>query len=128
MLVELSGKLIQLLTPQSGMGKNGAWNKQDFIIETNDQYPRKICISAWNTKAQQITQIPMNTEVKVNVNIESREYNGRWYTDIRMWTIQVANSAVDVSPDYSTPFETTLTDSLSSDFSSSGGKEDDLPF
>ena len=89
--MEVSGKLILLLPPQSGMGKNGAWNKQDFVIETNEQYPKKICISAWGDKGTQAAQIPIGTNVKVNVNIESREFNGKWYTDVRMWAIQVEN-------------------------------------
>ena len=98
MAVELTGKLIQLLPPQSGNSARGTWNKQEFVIETNDQYPKKICISAWNERASEVTQIPVGTPVKVAVNIESREYNGRWYTDVRVWNIQVENgTAIDPS-------------------------------
>ena len=100
MALEVNGKLIMLLPPQSGMGKNGAWTKQEFVIETNEQYPKKICISAWGDKGTQVAQIPVGTSVKVSVNIESREFNSKWYTDVRMWAIQVENSGIDpVYPD-----------------------------
>lgn len=96
MALELTGKIIQLLPPQSGSSARGVWNKQDFVIETNEQYPKKVCISAWSERAKEVAQIPIGTAVKVAVNIESREYNGKWYTDVRMWSIQVENaSAMD---------------------------------
>jgi len=50
MALELSGKIIQLLAEQTGTGKNGQWLRQDFIIETQEQYPRKVCFSAWGDK------------------------------------------------------------------------------
>ena len=93
MALELTGKIILLLPPQSGSSARGNWNKQEFVIETNDQYPKKICISAWNERANEVGQIPIGTAVKVAVNIESREFNGKWYTDVRMWNIQVENAA-----------------------------------
>ncbi|MEP6700606.1 MAG: DUF3127 domain-containing protein, partial [Bacteroidota bacterium] len=48
--MEITGKLLQLLTLQTGTGKNGPWKKQDFIIETGDMYPKKVCIAAWGDK------------------------------------------------------------------------------
>lgn len=93
MALELTGKIIQLLPPQSGNSVRGAWNKQDFVIETNEQYPKKICISAWSERATEVAQIPIGTSIKVAVNIESREFNGRWYTDVRLWNLQVENAA-----------------------------------
>lgn len=87
-MLELSGKLIQLLPLQTGNGKNGAWQKQDFVIETADQYPKKVCFSAWADKADSLKTIPMGSSVKVAFNAESREFNGKWYTDLRIWKIE----------------------------------------
>jgi hypothetical protein len=71
------------------MGKNGAWSKCDFVIETLEQYPRKICISAWGDKSDNLEQqCPVGKTVKVAVNIESREFNDKWYTDVRAWRIE----------------------------------------
>jgi hypothetical protein len=95
MSLDVTGKLINLLPVESGQGKNGPWTKQPFIIETEDQYPKKICISAWNDSAKNIQAVPAGTKVKVSISIESREYNGRWYTDIRSWKIETSGNQVD---------------------------------
>jgi hypothetical protein len=98
MALELSGKVIQILAAQTGTGKNGQWSKQDFIIETEEQYPRKVCFSAWGEKVSLISDLKAGIAVKVSFNVESREFNGRWYTDLRIWRIekleQSTNAAV----------------------------------
>ncbi len=48
--MKLTAKISQLLPLQTGSGKNGEWKKQDFIVETGDAYPKKICISVWGDK------------------------------------------------------------------------------
>lgn len=90
MALELTGKVKQVLAEQTGTGKNGAWARQDFIVETQDQYPRKICFSAWNDKITQLKNFREDELVKVSFNIESREFNGRWYTDLRIWKIETS--------------------------------------
>jgi len=88
MALELQGKFIQLLEKQSGAGKNGSqWEKQDFIVETMEQYPKKVCISAWGDKVNEVSGVRPGDVLKVSFNVESREYNGRWYTDLRAWRI-----------------------------------------
>jgi hypothetical protein len=85
---EISGKVILLLPEQSGTGKNGKWLRQDFVIETEEQFPRKVCFSAWGDKVSQVKALQTDTRIKVSFNIESREYNGKWYTDLRIWKIE----------------------------------------
>ena len=97
MALELSGKVMQLLSEQTGTGKNGQWVKQDFIIETEEQYPRKVCFSAWGEKVSMVKTLKAGTPVKVSFNIESREFNGRWYTDLRIWKLEIAESAGDTA-------------------------------
>lgn len=87
MSIELKGKLTEKLSTVTGEGRNGRWEKQEFIIETDDQYPKKICISVWNEKLSMLENIVQGDLINVFVNIESREYNSRWYTDIRAWRI-----------------------------------------
>ena len=48
--MQLTAKLIQILPLQTGSGKNGEWKKQDIIVETSEQYPKKVCISIWGDK------------------------------------------------------------------------------
>lgn len=88
--MEISGRLVQTLPTQSGMGKNGEWKKCSFVIETADKFPKKICIIAWKDLVDQVQQISIGTELKVSFDVESREYNGKWYTDVKAWKV-VAN-------------------------------------
>jgi hypothetical protein len=92
MALEITGTLIKILPEQTGAGKNGNWVKQEFIIETAEQYPKKVCCSAWGDKVASLKAIPTGTQIKVSINLESREYNERWYTDIRAWKIDVVSA------------------------------------
>ena len=85
--MELTGKIIQILPEQSGKSARGPWRKQEYILETDGQYPKKVCFMAWGDKIDEF-KIKEGEEVIVSINIESREYNGRWYTDVKAWKIQ----------------------------------------
>lgn len=85
--MELSGKIIAVLPLQSGTGKTGnEWKKQDYVVETHDQYPRRMCFNLWGDRIDQFA-IQLGEEVTVSFDIDCREYNGRWYNDIRAWKI-----------------------------------------
>ncbi|MBA4851176.1 DUF3127 domain-containing protein [Emticicia sp. BO119] len=99
--MEITGRIIQLLPLQTGQGKNGVWKKQDFVIETEGQYPKKVCISAWGDKVSE-QMLVVGKEVNVSFDIESREFNGRWYTDVRAWKVEEAGGA-PVEPYYAAP-------------------------
>ncbi len=127
--MEITGKVIAKLPQQTGQGRNGSWVKQDFVIETPDQYPRKVCISLWGDKVKDLEAIQMGETVKASINIESREFNGKWYTDVRAWKLerQGASSTAGAHP---TPPELPSSDEippfLSGDFSAEDNG--DLPF
>lgn len=88
--MEITGKIIQVLSPQSGVGKNGPWKKCDFIIETGDKFSKKVCITAWNDLADQVQRESIGNEMKVSIDLSSREYNGKWYNDIKAWKLSPA--------------------------------------
>ncbi len=90
--MEITGRIIQKLGLQEGTSAKGGWKKQDFIIETSDKFPKKICVSAWSEKVDELNRYNINDDVKLSVNIESREYNGKWYTDVRFWKIESASA------------------------------------
>jgi hypothetical protein len=94
--MQLTAKLIQLLPLQSGTGKNGQWKKQDIIVETEATYPKKICVSVWGDKID-AASLQIGNLLKIDFDVESREYNGRWYTDVKAWKIEVAGSAPGTS-------------------------------
>jgi hypothetical protein len=88
MSVELKGRLVQKLQKESGEGRNGRWEKQQFVIETQEQYPKKVCIVCWGDKISMLESLNEGDQLNVSVNIESREFNNRWYTDVRAWRIE----------------------------------------
>ena len=90
--MQLTAKLIQLLPVQTGSGKNGMWKKQDVIMETEGPYPKKICVSIWGDKIDE-SQLKLGNQLKVDFDIESREYNGRWYTDVKAWKVEAAGAS-----------------------------------
>lgn len=84
--MEITGKIIQLLPLQTGQGKNGEWKKQDYILEFGEQYPKKLAFNIWGEKIDTFA-IKEGETVKVDFDVESREFNGRWYTDVRAWNV-----------------------------------------
>ena len=83
---EITGKIIKLLPEQKGQGKNGTWRKQDVILETPGQYPRKVCVAIWGDKIDEFA-LHEGDQVKIEVDIDSREFNNRWYTDVKAWKL-----------------------------------------
>lgn len=89
MALEIKCKLVDKLAVQNGTSARGPWSKQDFIVETIEQYPRKICMNVWGQdKVNELASYNAGEMLNISVNIESREFNGRWYTDVRAWRIQ----------------------------------------
>ncbi len=82
--MEITGKIIQKLEPQSGTSKAGnAWKKQEYVLETTDSaYPRKVKFDFFGERADQYV-FEVGDVITLSYDIESREFNGRWYTDIR---------------------------------------------
>ncbi len=94
--MELKGKLILKLKPVTGTSQKGEWTKQDVIIETAETYPKKICISFWKENVIKIQATPIGSELVIDVNIESREYSGKWYSEIKAWKFTANGQAVNV--------------------------------
>ncbi|GAB4016654.1 DUF3127 domain-containing protein [Spirosoma koreense] len=102
MALEIVGKLIKVLPEVSGQGKNGPWSKQEFVIETlESQYPKKVCMTAWGEKVNDLKQFADGDTLKATFSAESREYNDRWYTELRAFRIELAEG--DGSAPYSAP-------------------------
>ncbi len=93
MSLELTATLREILPVQSGSGRNGPWQKQDFIVESGDKYPKKVCCTLWGDKTNMLQGLQAGSELKVFFDVESREYNGRWYTDVKAWKIEPAGQS-----------------------------------
>lgn len=96
--MEVVGKIILKLPLQSGVSQAGNnWKKQEYVLETEDSYPKKVHFDFFGDKAD---QFPLNVgdRIRLSFDIESREYNGRWYTSIRGWKAEAAAAAAAEGP------------------------------
>ena len=87
MELKIKGTVDQILEEQSGEGRNGPWRKRDFILETPGKYPRKVCITQWGDKIDE-ADVQEGESLIVHIDIQSREYKGNWYTDVKAWKIE----------------------------------------
>ena len=108
--MEIVGKIIQVLPLQSGTSSRtgNSWQVQSYVLETQEQYPRKVCFEIFGE--DKIKNNPCNIDdlVTVSFDIESREFNGRWYTSIRAWRVQqgdqtAAQPAAQATPQPAAP-------------------------
>lgn len=104
--MEIVGKIIQVLPLQEGVGRNGnPWKVQGYVLETQEQYPRKVQFEIFGE--DRIKNNPCNIDdvVTVSFDIESREFNGRWYTSIRAWKVQqgVVEATASATPAAAAP-------------------------
>ena len=97
--MDIVGKIIQVLPAQEGIGRNGnPWKLQPYVLETIENYPRKVHFEVFGE--DRIRQNPCDIDqiVTVSFDIESREFNGRWYTSIRAWKIQQGDMTQQAQP------------------------------
>ena len=95
--MEIVGKIIQVLPEQGGTSKTGnPWKLQAYVLETQEQYPRKVCFELFGEDRIKSNPCKIDDIVTVSFDIESREFNGRWYTSIRAWRVQ--QGAVAAAP------------------------------
>ena len=83
--MEIIGKVVRLGNLTEGTSARGPWRKQELIIETEEQYPRTVCLSCWTNQIDEIQKFAPGQTIKAQIEISSREFNGKWYTDVRVW-------------------------------------------
>ena len=92
--MEITGKIIVVLPPQSGVSQAGNnWKKQEYVLETEETYPKKVHFDFFGERADQYNWIKIGDRIRLSFDIESREYNNRWYTSIRGWKAEKADDA-----------------------------------
>lgn len=128
MAIEIKCKLVNKLQAQRGQSARGTWCKQDFIVETVETYPRKICMNVWgDDKVAELGSFNAGEILTISVNIESREFNGRWYTDVRAWKIQRESNNAEAPAGYPAG-AAAIADDPFMGAGSDGDDEGDLPF
>lgn len=81
----ITGKIIHVLDLISGDSKRREgekWYRQEYVLETMEEYPRKVCFQLWGKDRIDGANIQLGDMIRLTYNLESREYNGRWYTSV----------------------------------------------
>ncbi len=87
--MDITGRLIQILPDVEGDSARGHWVRGGFVIETDGEYPRKVAFTAFGEERVAMAKnLPMGSPVQVTFQPESREFNEKWYTDLRASRIQ----------------------------------------
>jgi hypothetical protein len=93
-----------VLPEKSGNSARGPWRKQEFVIEIPGEYPKQVCFMVWGDKIDQF-RIEQGQELTVHFDLESREYNGRWYTDVKAWRVEQPGQQSGPPPASDDPFD-----------------------
>lgn len=95
MSLEITGKIIAVLDKRSGISKAGtSWSAQQYVVETHEQYPRKVCFDVFGEDKINQFNIQIGEELKVYFDIDAREYQGRWYNSIKAWKVEKVNADI----------------------------------
>ena len=123
--MEITGKIIAVRPERGGVSKTGnEWKMQEYVLETHEQFPKKLCFNVFGADKIAQFNIQAGDELTVSFDINAREYNGRWYNDIRAWRVErgAAPAAAAETPVINAPKVEVP------DFSKGANDPDDLPF
>lgn len=132
--LKITGRVVDVLEEESGTGKHGPWRKQEFILETEGQYPKQVCVAQWGDNIEKF-DVEEGERVTAHIDIQSREYQGRWYTDVKAWRIErpederaEARDDEDMSSDADTSSDSLHDPPSEADSFGDESEWDDLPF
>jgi hypothetical protein len=108
--MKITGKVVQVLPTQTGTSSNGKeWKKSGVVINYKDgDYEKTVMCTVMGDKVDALQSLTPGTDIEVSINIESREYNERWYTDVKAWKWEVVGQVAPAQ--------------------AAAPKDDDLPF
>ena len=122
--MEFEGKVIEILAPVTGQSARGTWERQTVVFEQpNKQYGKEIAVTFMN-KGQEVANLRVGESYIVSFDIESRNYQGRWYTDVRAWRVQPVQSQAQPPVQDMPPFM----EEPQPSYSAGAGVIDDMPF
>lgn len=123
--MEIQGRIIAVLPLREGTSSKGAWQSQEYVVETHEQYPKKIVFNVFGEDKINQFAIKQGEELKVSFDVDAHEYNGRWFNNIRAWSVQrVGNVSAQ-------PTQAMVTNSQpvqQQTVPQQQGQSDDLPF
>ena len=135
--MDLTGKIIAVMQPRSGVSQRtgNSWMVQEFVMEVPGQYPRHMVFNVFGEDRLKQFNIQQGQDYTVSFDIDAREYQGRWFNDIRAYNVVPAAPIVATAAPAATPFppQQPAGNEATSPFppsqeSADGGSTDDLPF
>lgn len=121
--MEFEGTVFAVLPLVKGQSARGEWMKQEVVFELPGEFNRKVCVGFWGDRASEAGALRAGEVIAVSANVESREYNGRWFTEVRAWKMNRKAPQVAAPQDALPPLE-----ALPANDFTGGGEVDDLPF
>ena len=87
--MEITGKIIAVLPPKQGISQStgNAWMCQDYVLETQEMYPKKVCFNVFGAEKIQEMNIQLGETLTVSLEINANEYQGKWYNQVRGWKV-----------------------------------------
>lgn len=134
--MEFEGIVFKIMPATSGTSARGNWQKQEVIFEIPSEFSRKVCVVFFN-KESDVARLREGATYTVSFNLESREYNGRWYTDVRAWRVQPKQEeqpapSAYAAPTYNTPSAPTMPEAApfieEPSYATPAAEVDDMPF
>jgi hypothetical protein len=132
--MELQGKVIAVLPERSGVSARGVeWKSQSFVIETHEQYPKKLVFDVFGAERLAQFNIQSGEEISVSFDIDAHEYNGRWFNNVRAWNVVHIDPAAAQAASMGAQPQAAPVGGAQAPFppapaSSESGSADDLPF
>ena len=85
--MEIQGKVIAVLPERSGVSARGEWKSQTYVIETQEQYPKKMAFDVFGADRIANFGIQLGEVINVSFDIDAHEYQGRYFNQIRAWNV-----------------------------------------
>ena len=124
--MDFEGKVLEILPAVTGQSARGTWERQTVVFEQpNKQYGKELAVTFMN-KGQEVANLRVGESYLVSFDIESRNYQGKWYTDVRAWRVQPAQTQAQPPVQDMPPFMDEPQPSYAG--SSAAGVLDDMPF
>jgi len=103
--MEFTGKIIAVLEKKKGVAKSSGkeWCVQEFVIENNDQYPKKMCFEVFGEEKIDQFKIAIGKQLTVSFDIDARQWQDRWFNSIRVWRVQNMDNASEQLPNRPAP-------------------------
>lgn len=85
--MEMTGVVIAILPERSGVSQRGEWKSQQFVIETQEQYPKHLCFEVFGADRIAQFNIKGGETITVQFDIDARQYQDRWFNSIKAWNV-----------------------------------------